>query len=57
MDGTYHYMLMSNHLLLQKKLLAALKDTGLTMGQPKVLDYLGEHNGASQKEIAAGCHI
>lgn len=57
MDGTYHYMLMSNHLLLKKKLLAALKDTGLTMGQPKVLDYLGEHNGASQKEIAAGCHI
>lgn len=57
MDGTYHYMLMSNHMLLQKKLLAGLKDTGLTIGQPKVLDYLGEHNGASQKDIAAGCHI
>ena len=34
-----------------------LKDTGLTLGQPKVLDYLKEHDGASQKEIAAGCLI
>lgn len=29
----------------------------LTIGQPKVLDYLAEHDGASQKDIAAGCHI
>ena len=34
-----------------------LKDTGLTLGQPKVLDYLKDHDGASQKEIAAGCLI
>lgn len=57
MEPTFHYILMSNHLLLQKQLLAFLKNTGLTAGQPKVLDYLGEHNGASQKEIARGCHI
>ncbi len=57
MERTYHYMLMSNHLLLQKRLMAGLKETGLTAGQPKVLDYLKDHNGASQKEIAAGCCI
>ena len=54
---TFHYLLMANQALLQKKLLNGLSDTCLTLGQPKVLDYLKEHNGASQKEIAAGCHI
>lgn len=57
MELTYHYMLMTNHMLLQKQLLAALRETGLTAGQPKVLDYLRDHNGASQKEIARGCRI
>ena len=41
----------------KKKLMEQLKDTGLTLGQPKVLDYLKDHDGASQKEIAAGCLI
>lgn len=57
MDTSFHYLLMANQSLLHKKLLSGLNDTGLTLGQPKVLDYLKEHNGASQKEIAAGCHI
>ena len=34
-----------------------LKDTELTPGQPKVLDYLRDHDGATQKEIAAACYI
>lgn len=57
MDISFHYLLMVNQAILHKKLLTDLKDTGLTLGQPKVLDYLKEHNGASQKEIASGCHI
>lgn len=57
MDTSFHYLLMANHTLLQKRFLNRLHDTCLTLGQPKVLDYLNEHNGASQKEIAAGCHI
>lgn len=57
MDTSFHYLLMANQALLHKKLLAGLKDTELTLGQPKVLDYLKEHNGSSQKEIAKGCHI
>ena len=50
---SYHYMLMANHVILQKKLFLSLKDTGLTLGQPKVLDFLQEKDGAAQKEIAA----
>ena len=29
----------------------------LTVGQPKILDFLCEHNGCSQKELAKHCHI
>lgn len=57
MKETLHYLLMANHLLFQKALLAGIKDTKLTLGQPKVLDYLRSHDGAVQKEIAAACHI
>ena len=52
MEGTFHYMLMANQALVHKKLLAYLKDTGPTIGQPKVLEYLSEHDGSNQTEIA-----
>ena len=48
---------MSEHSMFQKELLNRLKDSGLTIGQPKVLDYLKDHDGAGQKDIARGCHI
>lgn len=57
MDTSLHYLTMANQMLIQKRLLEQLKDTGLTLGQPKVLDFLKDHDGASQKEIAAGCLI
>lgn len=57
MQETLHYLLMSNHLMFQKKLISAIKDTELTSGQPKVLDYLINNNGAVQKDIAVACHI
>ena len=57
MDDSFHYLSMINHMIVQKKLMEQLKDTGLTLGQPKVLDYLKDHDGVSQKEIAAGCLI
>lgn len=57
MEQTFHYLSMANHSMVQKKLLERVKNSGLTLGQPKVLDYLGEDDGASQKEIAAACHI
>lgn len=57
MNDSFHYLSMANHMMVQKKLMEQLKDTGLTLGQPKVLDYLKDHDGVSQKEIAAGCLI
>ena len=57
MDDSFQYMSMINHMTVQKKLMEQLKDTGLTLGQPKVQDYLKDHDGVSQKEIAAGCLI
>lgn len=57
MKYTLHYLLMANHAMLQKKLFADMKGLGLSIGQPKVLDFLKENDGAVQKEIAKGCHI
>ena len=57
MDISLHYLTMANQMLIQKRLLERVKASGLTLGQPKVLDYLKDHDGASQKEIAAGCFI
>lgn len=57
MKETLHYLLMSNHFMFQKILFSNVKDTGLTLGQPKILDYLKNHDGAVQKDIASACHI
>ena len=57
MDDSFHYLSMINHMTVQKNLMEQLAATGLTLGQPKGLDYLKDHDGASQKEIAAGCLI
>ena len=57
MDDTLHYLIMADHMLVQKALLERLKDTGLTIGQPKILDYLKEHDGSNQKEIARECFL
>ena len=57
MEKTLHYLIMANHLLFQKSLIVNIKDTDLTLGQPKVLDYLLYHDGVVQKEIARACHI
>ena len=56
MKQSFHYLLMANQAIIHKKLLNALSDTELTLGHPKVLDYLKDHNGANQKEIAKSCH-
>lgn len=57
MEDTLHYLIMANQMLVQRGLLERLKNTGLTIGQPKVLDYLRDHDGSSQKEIAQGCFL
>ena len=57
MSNSFHYLVMAEHSMFQKELQASLKGSGLTIGQPKVLDYLKDHDGAEQKDIAQGCHI
>lgn len=57
MSNSFHYLIMAEHSMFQKELQARLKGSGLTIGQPKVLDYLKDHDGAEQKDIAQGCHI
>ncbi len=57
MQETFHYLLMADHLMVQKALVSSVKDTGLTPGQPKILDFLMCHDGAIQKDIAKFCHI
>lgn len=52
-----HYLLMANHIMVQKKLFADINHLGLTLGQPKILDYLKDFDGAIQKDIANACHI
>ena len=49
MPYSFHYLIMAEHSTFQKELLSRLRDTGLTIGQPKILDYLQDHNGISQK--------
>lgn len=57
MDQSFHYLLMAAQGLFQRAVMAELSRAGLTAGQPKVLDYLGQHDGSIQKRIAAGCQI
>ena len=57
MDRSFRYLLMATQSLFQRSVMAELNGSGLTAGQPKVLDYLGRHDGSVQKAIAAGCQI
>lgn len=57
MNTSLHYLFMADHMLIQKRLFSAIKDLQLSIGQPKVLDYLKDNDGAVQKDIAKGCYI
>lgn len=57
MQNSLHYLIMANQMLVQKALIERIKESGLTIGQPKILDYLKDHDGSNQKEIAQACFI
>lgn len=57
MDYSFHYLLLASQGLFQKKIMSELSESGLTAGQPKILDYLGLHDGSVQKDIALACQI
>jgi DNA-binding MarR family transcriptional regulator len=52
-----HYLLMKTHSMMQRCIVSEAQKIGLTSGQPKVLDYLYDHEGSDQKTIAAYCEI
>ena len=52
-----HYLLMKSHSVMQRKIYSEAQKIGLTSGQPKILDYLYEHEGSDQKTIAGYCEI
>lgn len=54
---TFHFLMMADQSLYHKLLMRKLAGSELTIGQPKVLEYLAEHDGANQKDIAADCYI
>lgn len=57
MEYSFHYLLMANQAMVHRAIFSRMKENGLTLGQPRILDYLKDHDGAGQKEIAAGCHV
>lgn len=52
-----HYLLMKAHSMFSRKVLGEVGKTGLTPGQPKVLEFLLQYQEADQKTIAAYCEI
>ena len=57
MKLSYHYLMLLNYSAYQKQMYEKLSELNLSMGQPKILEFLYEHNGCMQKEIALGCQI
>ena len=54
---SFHFLLMISQATVQKAIMRRLRDTSLSPGQPKVLEYLEENDGARPGEIAKACHI
>lgn len=57
MTLTYRYLTLLNHSAYQKQMHDSLADLHLSLGQPKILDFLYENNGCMQKIIALGCQL
>ncbi len=53
----YHKLMLENQSLFTKMVFDELNNENITIGQPKVLEYLFTHDGAIQKNIAEACQI
>lgn len=56
-EKSLHFMLLKAEAALAKQLYLKLAEIKLSPGQPKLLDYLCEHDGCIQKELAAVCEV
>ena len=54
---SYHKLMMENHTFFSRMVFERLSGTGLSTGQPKILEYLFSHDGAIQKDIAEACAV
>lgn len=57
MKDSYRYLVLLNHTIYQKKIYEKLEKYNLSLGQPKIFDFLYENDGCIQKDIAVGCQI
>ena len=55
--ASFHYYSMAIQAMFQKGVFAHLRESGLSAGQPKILDALHIQDGVPQKTLAAMCHI
>lgn len=53
----YHKLMLENQTMFTKQVFEQLEGRGLSSGQPKILEYLFEHDGSVQKDIAQACKI
>ena len=58
MENSLHYKLRICHTNCQKSIVTDIKHkTDLRPGEPKILEFLAEHEPCEQKVIAAGCNL
>lgn len=56
-DRDLHYLLLLAHQRTTRRIAAQTRKEGLMPGQPKILEFLLEHDACNQKEIALGCAL
>lgn len=58
MENSLHYKLRICHTNCQKSIVIDIRSkTDLRPGEPKILEFLAEHEPCEQKVIAAGCNL
>lgn len=53
----FHFMLLKSFQYSNRYIMKEANSLGLFSGQPKILEYLLENNGAKSMEIASGCAL
>ena len=57
LEEELHYLLMRAFHVSNREVAARVRQDGLLPGQPKVLEYLDEHDGCTQKQLGEGCAL
>ena len=57
LEEELHYLLMRAFHVSNREVVARVRQNGLLPGQHKVLEYLHEHDGCTQKQLGEGCAL